>query len=226
MEVSGWDKAAVIISSITSVLFLSVLFAQVIAILYTRRAANAAKQSADEAKRSNDGVVKEMRLRLRPWIYITSPVLERVEDQSGKPLGIVDPLTGIVRIPPGTSGDSAVVYSLPITNYGAYPGSSVGIFTRYAFVRSEAEEYVQRQMGPRNAVISPGQELQHLVIIRYDDCHKCWNDPTQPLFLACGVVFCDMDGDAWATEGTFKIYEARIETVYETPPKPFHVEAV
>ena len=224
MDPSGLDKAALIVSSITAVLFLLVLFAQGLATYYTGRAANAAKAAAEEAKRSNDRNSKEMRLRLRPWIYITAPTLERVEDQSGNLLGTGDPRTGNVQLPPGTSGDSAVIYSLPITNYGAYPGSAVGIFTKYAFVRSEAEEYVQRQMGPRNAVISPSQEFSHRVNIRYDDCKKCWNLPTHPLFLACGVVFYDMDRNAWATEATFMIEGTRIETIYDTPPTPFQVK--
>ena len=77
-----------------------------------------------------------------------------------------------------------------------------------------------------NAVISPGPAFSHVVAIRYDHCRKCWDAPTQPLFLACAVVFYDMDGDAWATKSTYRIEGARIETLYDTPPEHFQDEAV
>ena len=99
------------------------LAVSVIVAIYTRTSVNEA--------------VKDIRLRLRPWIFITSPTLARIEDPSGNLIAVVDSVTGLADVPPGTPDDSAAIYSLPISNYGTSPGSSVGIFAKYSFAQSE-----------------------------------------------------------------------------------------
>ena len=52
MDVSDWDKSAVIVNIIISALFLLVLIANIVTIWYTRLAAIAAKSSADTVGKS------------------------------------------------------------------------------------------------------------------------------------------------------------------------------
>ena len=97
---------------------------------YTRQSSMAANQSAkaaatsaEAAEESNERAVEEMRIRLRPWLYIGYPVLDRIENADGSTFARV--VAGNMELTTGAPDDAVAILRIPITNHGQFPATNI-----------------------------------------------------------------------------------------------------
>ena len=87
VEVGNWQKIDVWVAGIAAV-------ALVIVLGFTIKTANAARDTANEARLANDLAQEEMDIRLAPFISIRDLKGGRAEDTDGQILLNPDPTTG------------------------------------------------------------------------------------------------------------------------------------
>ena len=218
---SNWEKAAVIANIVTAILFLAVLGGQIWSTVLTRKAVKAAMESAEAAHRSSQLSAEAMSNQLRPWIGIGSINIDHVESPSGQILATKN-AQGLVHIDHGQlPADAKVAYNVPITNYGGFPASRVGIQTDTGYGLSDVETLMRQGTGFRDSVVSPGETLDHVLVISLQDYLHSVVQQIQPLYFACSVAYVDREARAWVVEGVYEIIGTKITKLRETIPEPW-----
>ena len=120
VEVSNWEKAAVIFGILSTGLLVAVLGVQIWATWQTRKAATAARDSSDAAVAANKRAQVEMDIRLTPFISITNADVYAVKDSFGLVILRKDPNTGVLDLGRITTATTSlfVIVRLTVVNSG------------------------------------------------------------------------------------------------------------
>ena len=190
MDVSNWDKMAVIVGIVTSTLFFLVLLAQVIATCYTRRAANAARSAADEARRANNIAEQETVIRHQPSLAIHMPDLPPPDNQA-------DP----------------VILSVPIKNHGEWPANEIDIFLEANRDLDTAVALNNKKIRLSRNAIYGGDTFRNILPMSQADWRGMVNSEF-PMFVAGCVTYNDpQTAKRWRVEASYRMEGSILQPV-------------
>ena len=159
---------------------------------------------------------------MRPWLRTRVPEAVRLEDASGRLLVALNRDTGVLSISDQMPKmDFTAVYEIPVTNYGAYPASSVGIGVAMSFSLTEAEEALTADMGLRKSMLAPQETMRHRIDIQGQDCVRFFAGESEPFYIACFLVYADKEDRLWKVEAVYELTKAKVAVTYEDSPRPF-----
>ena len=223
--VSSWDKALAVSSIVTASLFVLVLLFQVRATEAARKAAKAATHASEaagasvvEAKRSNDMVLQEQSIRIRPWIAIGFPFLHHVSDESRKIKAIQNQETGIIKVPKTVGDNWNFSYKIPVTNYGEYPATALSLRTKVEFDLDKVEAGVQSSFDLGYSLLVPKQ-TEFLTLDLSTHVYKRFDRSGESFYVGVSARYLDRESNEWLVDAVYKLSASGVTTVRHSLPR-------
>jgi len=182
--------------------------------------ANATTAAVDQAREANVLVRQEMAIRLRPWVGIQPPIADRVEI-NGAAVQVRGPQEPTMNVGLDfLSAGGEVVYSFPLSNYGATPAQRLGIAVAQSFGESEVREQIHNEKGLDQTVLCPKQTLPQRLTVQGQTYLEYTAPSGRPYYVGCNVTYADQEGSAWETEAIFKMEGSLITIVSQIASEP------
>jgi len=221
VEVSNWEKAAVIFGILSAGLLVAVLAIQIWATLQTRKAATAAKVSSDAAVAANDRAQVEMDIRLSPFVSISGLEPKAVKDAFGLVILTKDPDTGILDLAQigSTASQMFLIFELTVVNSGPVAALQAGYGLGKGFDREGARQQMRDDTGHIDSLIPPNTTLTHDIDIPLEDVRRYRSQEGPPYFVVASVAYQNLDREGQLVEVEWQLHGSTVQLLRHSAPE-------